>query len=187
MQALSKVANILKVGSGPLALVICLYLVFSLQNKSSKIGYVRSNDLIYGYAGMKEAESELTERAMKKQALVDTLSLDLKADIKQYSLIEADLSTETKQRKADTLRQRQIQLKTYSNSVSEFVKEEETKMLTGIFNQINSFVKTFAEENGFAMIYGTTSEGNILYGEPALDVTDELLMNLNQQYNGKAL
>ncbi len=173
--------------SGPISLVLVVIFISFSQQESGKIGYVRSNDLIYGYAGMKEAESALTEEAMKKQALVDTLSLDLETDIKEYASNKATLSVENSKLRADTLRQRKNQLRAYSKSIDSFLKEEETKMLTGVFNQINSFVKTYAEENGFAMIYGTTSEGNILYGEPALDVTDELLMNLNQQYNGKSL
>ena len=93
-------------------------------------------------------------------------------------------STDVAMLMEDSLRNRQIQLNTYSNAVSQNARMEEEKMLEGVLNQVNSFVRKYGEENGFAMVYGTTSDGNILYGEAELDITDDLLTKLNHEYYG---
>ena len=49
-------------------------------------------------------------------------------------------------------------------------------------NQIDAFIKIYAKENGFDLIVGTTSSGNVLYGADGIDVTEELLKALNEQY-----
>ena len=49
-------------------------------------------------------------------------------------------------------------------------------------SQINSFVKQYAEQEGYDIILGTTQSGSLLYANNALDITEEIVEALNQYY-----
>ena len=62
--------------------------------------------------------------------------------------------------------------------------EEEEKLLKGVLNQVNAFVEEYAAEEGFDLVLGTTLSGSILYGTTGIDITEQVLQAMNQQYSG---
>jgi outer membrane protein len=54
-----------------------------------------------------------------------------------------------------------------------------------VLNQVNSYVKEYAKKHNYDIVYGTTMDGNILYGKEQYDITDDVLEYLNKQYRGE--
>jgi outer membrane protein len=151
---------------------------------TTKVAYVRSTDLVYGYFGMKEAMStfQADQQAMKSE--LDTLNADLQHAIvlaKQFAaqkdVVEATRLEQEVLRKRNYLRQ-------HAGTIDERAKEEEQRILSGVLAQINAFVETYALENGYDIILGTTADGSLLYAENGMDITDEVLFALNEQHEG---
>jgi len=53
-----------------------------------------------------------------------------------------------------------------------------------IWERLNGFVKTYAEEKGYDIIIGASGDGNLMYANEKLDITDQLIEYCNQKYNG---
>jgi outer membrane protein len=83
------------------------------------------------------------------------------------------------------LGQQQQQFLQYQQAIDEKIQEEDSKMMQEVLNQVNSFVESYALQNDYDLILGTTMSGNVLFGDKSLDITDALLAELNSHYKGK--
>lgn len=163
--------------------VVAAY-IFSNYNKV-EVAYVRSHDLIYSYEGTKEAMVKFEGQKSQWQGNVDTLKLDFQRAISAYNKEYGQLSGEERKTREEMLGNQRQQLEVYAQAIDNKIKEEDSKLMESVLNQVNSFVEGYAKENGYDIILGTTTSGSILYGEERLDVTDEVLEALNGKYRGE--
>lgn len=162
-----------------LALAGIYYLHFS---NAKKIGFVRSNELVYGYQGMKDAQQLQESKTMEYKSNLDTLQSDFQKALSEYNLGLSGFSKQEKQEKESSLAIQQQNLKKYSESIQQSISENDQSLTQGILNQINTFVEEYAKKQGYSLIFGTTSSGNILYGENTIDITADVLEQLNKNY-----
>lgn len=62
-------------------------------------------------------------------------------------------------------------------------------MLTGkydeqILNQLNQYVKDYAKEEGYDIIYSADGSGAIMAASDDMDITDKIVAYLNERYKG---
>jgi len=158
------------------------YLFYSVNTKT-KLAVVQSQVVVDKYDGMLEAR-QLYEKEMEglnkkfevqknlfevKRRVYDSLQNGFNADDKQKHLYELE-----------QLRQNAYKLGEAINKKSE---EKETVLLEGIFNKINKYIENYGQENEFQVIIGTTLSGNVLYANEAIDVTEDIVKGLNEEYN----
>ena len=150
-----------------------------------KIAYVRSSELVYNYLGMQEAQRDYQQKATAWQANMDTLRSDLRVSLSKFQSEYTDLKKEDREMREKLLEQQEENLKNYTMAISDKAKEEDDKITQAVLNQINSFVEEYGKAQGYDIILGTTTSGNLLYGKKAMDITEEVLLALNKQYKGE--
>ncbi|MBL4670397.1 MAG: OmpH family outer membrane protein [Flavobacteriales bacterium] len=162
-------------------------LVLNLLDRKyeKKLGYVRSQDLVYAFDGMKEMQLKFQEQSKVWEANMDTLKMEYQRSLSEYQGVMAQLTTEEKITREQLLYAQKNNILQYSENIQLKSKEEEDKMLEGVLNQVNSFVEEYGKDNNYDLILGTTLAGSILYGEEAIDITQELIVEINNNYNGK--
>lgn len=153
-------------------------------NRSVKVAYVRSQDLVYGYMGMKEVQNKFDTQKQLWQSNLDTLKIDFQRSLSKYQEEYKQLPEEERKAKEQMLRAQENNVVQYNDAIAAKYKEEEDKMLQGVLNQVNSFVEKYGKEKGYDIILGTTLSGSILYGENTIDITEEVLAELNKNYQG---
>ena len=50
-------------------------------------------------------------------------------------------------------------------------------------DSINSFLKIYNKDKGYSLIISNTGFDNLLYADPAFNITDEIVEGLNARYN----
>lgn len=146
------------------------------------IRYVRSPDLVYQFEGMKAAQEKFQNQQTLRKSELDTLESDYRRSLSSYN---KDYPTLTEKERGEREKLLQAQMRNYQDyqqRMTESSAAEEQEMLEGVLNQINSFAEQYAKAEGIDLIYGTTTDGSLLYGDPALDITDVLLDALNKKY-----
>lgn len=156
----------------------CLYKVFNIKD----VKYVRSADLIYNFEGMKEAQKVQEKKTDEIKSNLDTLQKDFQKAVNQYNLDFPVLSKEERMQREKLLSMQQENLKQYSQSAQQNIKDSDDKLTEGVLNQVNAFVEEYAEKEGYDIVLGTTASGNILYAKDYMDITDEVVKALNEQY-----
>lgn len=156
----------------------CIYKITSAPT----VRYIKSADLIYGYWGMKEAQVRQQKETEKVQANLDTLKADFQRSINQYNMDFPKLSKEQRMDRERILNIQQDNLKQYAQSTEQSIKQKDEKLTEGVLNQVNAFVETYSKKMGYDLVLGTTASGNILFAKDGLDITDEVLNALNEDY-----
>lgn len=163
----------------------CFAVVYSYTQKP-KIGYIKSTELFEGFVGMKEAKAKYEQKVGAWQANFDTLSKDYHQSLLRFDREYQQMGAKERAEKTTLLRSQMQNLEQYKQTIEEKFKKEDDALTQGVYNQVNTYVKQYGEEQGYTIILGTTNNGNILYGRDQVDITERVLKGLNDTYKGQA-
>lgn len=146
-----------------------------------KIAYIRSQEVIDQFEGMKAAQARVDAESQKYMAQMDTLKLE-------YSSILQEISAKRAQQEdvsnlVQEAQRLEFNMERFSEAIALQLEELEEKYLQGAINQMNTAIEAYGELKGYDIIYGSTLSGSIMYGGEALDITDEIVENMNTLYN----
>ncbi len=167
------------------SVALLLVAVTWLGFKSStvpRIAYIKSADLVYNYEGMKEAQQKQEKKTEELKSNLDTLQVNFQKAINQYNSDYSKLSKQERLERENLLSVQQNQLKKYTLTIEEMIKKQDEQLTSGVLNQVNSFVETYAKKKGYDLVLGTTTSGNVLFAKESMDITNEVLLELNNQF-----
>lgn len=145
----------------------------------TKIGYVdlqrAGNEVDEGKAVKAQLKKDLEER----QKMLDARKAELDRMRDDFQKQLAVLTDEAKKEKATELDQRMMELQNlYQKVQQELLKGEQEK--TGpIAEKLSAIVREIAENDGFTMVVAREA---VVYGAPALDITNELIRKYNARH-----
>ena len=64
------------------------------------------------------------------------------------------------------------------------LREQSNTVMDSIVTKIKAYVKDYGKENNYTYIFGSNESANIMYAEEGLDITQDILSELNEGYNG---
>ena len=171
----------------PIALIALAASVASFLyiQSSSDLVYVDVNKLLDGYKRTEVVKAEFDEKAKTMKANVDSLLADWQNELKGYEKERSGMSKKELELKQQLLSNKQQQINNYQQAVQKQLQEEDKKVTQTVVNDINDFVKEYGKKKGYKVIFGATGNGTIMYGEPASDLTDAVLEELNAEFEGK--
>ena len=59
---------------------------------------------------------------------------------------------------------------------------ESQRTIDSLITKVKDKVKAYGKANGYSYIYGSNDAGSVLYGKDELDVTEQILTELNTTY-----
>lgn len=179
----------LSIAAAVLALVACGIAVFGMLSGGSSINaaFVRSGELVYKFKGMQEAQAVYNDKVQVWQANIDTLKGEFQRAVEQYQKEAPGLSATQRQTREQELMRQEGQLRQYTQTIQNQVRQEDEGLTGGVLKQINSFVEEYGKDHNYDIIFGTTNDGSILYGQDVLDITQEVLQSLNEAFDNGTL
>ena len=161
--------------------VVAAYMLYNNKN-SSNVAFVRSQVVLEKYLGMQEATQIYQKKVDTWQSNIDSLQFNYNRGVQDYNRKLEDMSELEQSRLEERLRNQNIQLDKYAKAIEQKAAIEKEKMLKGVLNKINAYVKGYGEENDCDIILGVTLSGNILYGADKNDITKDIIAGLNKEY-----
>ena len=154
---------------------------------TGKIAFVRMDSLMNGY-GMyidmsdafakkqQKVQGELTSqgRALEREAM----ELQEKADKGLLTRYQAQTSGEALQKK-------QQNIVAYRDRVLGEMAAEEAQLSSQLTKAVMDYLKEYNATKGYSMILQTVGGTPVLLADPALDITGEVLAELNRRYEAK--
>lgn len=170
------------------ALVVALAALGMVFMKTSqpvkRVAYVRTAEVVDKYEGMMVARQKFQDKKVELYSNLDSLKADFQKAISDYNLSAAGLSKEARAEKEKVLQQQEYNIRQYTEIVEGKEQEEDQRLTSGVINQINSFIAEYGKENDLDLILGSVN-GTVIYGSDQVDVTDEVLVYVNQKYRGE--
>jgi outer membrane protein len=169
-----------------LCLVIASFSAFTLYNSTPKrqpIAFVRSAYLLDNYRGMKDVLAKYNAEQMLQRQEVDSLQMHITSLQEQLKKEKRILAPHVLREKEQSLQYIMQRLSELTQVLTPKAQADKEALMQGALNQINFCVEQYAKENGIVLVLGVTLDGNILYGEDYLDITEEVLAESNKKYN----
>lgn len=185
-----------------IAVIVLFIIFFSGKSRNTKapvmqgteksgtlpVAYVRMDSLTAQY----EYYQAVTEK-LQKQAEEHRIQLSSKAtalqkaaqDFERRMRTNAFISAEAQQKEQNRLLQMQQSGQQMEIELSQKFATQQQLMLEDVQKTIREQVADFNKSHNYALILSNIGLENILYGQEAMDITDELIKYLNERYKAE--
>jgi outer membrane protein len=153
-----------------------------LSAETFKVGVMDQQQVIEQSKAGKRALEELKAYSTTRQKIINADDQELK-ELEQ-TIQEGKLTDSAKQEKQG---QFQAKLEAYQRRLADFnreIQQKQREMTVDYSKKVNAAAQVVAEKNGFVAIIDKGNEAMIkivLYHQPALDVTDQVVKEFDRQ------
>ncbi len=151
-----------------ITLVALILIGLSSCQKGEKVGYVDAYQLFENFNGQKEVKAKFVSYEKEVQAQIDTLS---------YQRVARDENGNPSQ-SAIYAKQLSVQ------NLQEDLNTKQFEYTAQVWEQINTYIAEFGEEEQYDFILSGTGDGTIMYRDASQDITDEVVDYINAKYEG---
>lgn len=149
----------------------------------AEIVYVNSDSLLTKYDYFKDMSSRLEDKGKRAQVDLSSKGQAFQREVAEYQKGAAALSADQRAATEQRLARKQQELQTYNQNASAQVQQEQAAENAKLYDKIADFLKGYAKEKGYKLIL-TYSKANptVLFGDESLNVTNDVVKLLNENY-----
>ncbi|MEQ9064073.1 MAG: OmpH family outer membrane protein [Vicingaceae bacterium] len=159
--------------------VVVLFLTKNQQGNGHKIAYVESLKLMEHYPPMKKLSEEVKIKTTVVRARIDSIQGAIQMDMASLEARRGTMPLEQQQSAFKELQEKEQKARQYAEQVQRKLQADNQEVLKEMMNRVNAHVKEYGEEHDFQIILGASGNGNLAYADKAIDITDELIDELN--------
>ncbi len=147
------------------------------------IVYVNSDTLLSKYEYAKDMSKRLEVKGKSVQGDVAGKGQALEREYNEYMKNRESMPADQRQKTEQRLQTKQQEMQVYQQNASADFQNAQASENNKLFEKIADFTKAYAKEKGYKMVL-TYSKANptVLYGDPGLDVTADVVSKLNDAY-----
>ncbi|MDF2479592.1 MAG: outer rane chaperone Skp [Sphingobacterium sp.] len=159
----------------------------SQGSSKDKIVYLNSDSLSEKYQYFKDIKSKLENKVKKAQADLQAKSAAFQREVADYQKNAATMSATDRQATEQKLARKQDELARLDQTASSSLAKDESEEFNNVYNKITEFLKKHASDNGYKLVL-TYSKSNptVLYADPSLEITNEVIKQLNEEYKSSS-
>lgn len=152
------------------------------DRKTTQYAYVNVDSLLNNYDYFKVTRTQLEDRRKKLENEIAGRTRSLENEVVAAQRKANTMTLEQAQLTEQTLRRKEQELVRYQNDAARQLAEEEQKKNEELINNISLYLKKHTEDKPYKIVFGYSKGGGILYATDSLDITQEVLKGLNQDY-----
>ncbi len=164
-------------------MVVLLFAMLTTLQAELKVGYVNSDRILSEWAPAREAQQKLDVEAKNLEnqyrRMVNQLD-SLNQAYERQKLIMSESRREMKENEIAQLRQRVQQFQVEKMGPQGEIYQKQDEIVGPILEKIKQVIRKVGDDNNYDYILDTVS-GNVLYADPAHDVTDQVLYELKRE------
>ena len=148
------------------------------------IVYIQLDRILQEYDMANDLRSVVETKVQNIQAEVDRRGKKLETDVNEFQekLNKGLMTRSVAEVQSEKLRQQEADFNNYANQKQNEILEEQTVMMNQLADAIKTFLDKYNEDKKYAMILTNQGGAPVITGDPALDITDDVLVKLNEEY-----
>ncbi|MBP3943257.1 OmpH family outer membrane protein [Sphingobacteriaceae bacterium WQ 2009] len=153
---------------------------------AEKIVYINSDSLSEKYDYFKDIKSKLEAKVKKAQTDLQAKSQAFQREVAEYQQKAGTMSASERQATEEKLARKQDELARLDQNASASIQQDEASEFNAVYTSITEYLKKHATENGYKFVL-TYSKSNpaVLYADSKLEITNEVVKALNEEYKSK--
>jgi len=152
-------------------------------DSKAAIVFINQDTLLNQYAYVKDMTNRLNEKGKAADADVTSRGQAIQREMAEYQKNAATMSADQRAATEQRLQRKGQEFQTYRQNAGAQVQNDQLSEQTKLYDKIADFLKGYAKEKGYKMVL-TYQKGNanLMYGDPSLDVTTDVVKRLNDAY-----
>ena len=148
------------------------------------IVYIQLDRILQEYDMANDLRSVVETKVQNIQAEVDRRGKKLETDVNDFQekLNKGLMTRSVAEVQSEKLRQQEADLNNYANQKQNEIMEEQTVMMNQLADAIKTFLDKYNEDKKYAMILTNQGGAPVITADTTLDITDDVLMKLNEEY-----
>ncbi|MBE6239513.1 MAG: OmpH family outer membrane protein [Bacteroidales bacterium] len=148
------------------------------------IVYIDLDRVLMEYDMANDLRSVVETKVQNIQAEVNRRGKKLENDIADFqNKIDKGLMTRSvAEAQGQKLSQQEVEFNNYAAQKQQEINEEQVVMMNQLGDAIQTFINKYNEEKQYAMILTNSGGAPVITADAALDITDDVLAGLNEEY-----
>ena len=148
------------------------------------IVYIQLDRILQEYDMANDLRSVVETKIQNIQAEVDRRGKKLESDVNDFqNKINKGLMTRSvAEAQGAKLQQQEAEFNNFANQKNNEIIEEQTVMMNQLADAIKTYLDKYNQEKQYALILTNQGGAPVITGDPGLDITDEVLAGLNEEY-----
>ena len=157
-------------------------------NKSNKgsisVAFVNNDSILSNYELVKKMRADLEAKGKRLEGEVAAKQKAFEKDAAYFQdqVAKKSISDQSAQEIYGQLQQNQQKIYELRDRYAAELQQSEMDMNVALIDSVMNFLKRYNDKYKFDYILGFTKGGNILYANDTLDVTDDVIKELNNAY-----
>ena len=166
-----------KVLLGIIGVLILYAAVISTLNfiNTPKVGYIDSSMLMEKYPPAIKAREDFEQKSTAWKENTNTLENEINQLNQELVEKSSQWAKDQITKRQEDIKKKQIEYQRYGNAISKKAQELEKELFEPVYTELNNKINEFGVDEGYQIIFGTLSGGNILYGNNSTDLTQDFL------------
>ena len=162
-------------------LLVAFVILFTSCNQT-KIAYINVEDLMKGYDATKALEEKLKAKQEEMTKELDSIGVPFQLKVQEYYQNANKMSAQKRAETEQALQQEQQILQARQQQAGQVLQQENQTLSEALTKKVDSFVADYAKAKGIQLVFGTSGNGTVMYGDDNLNVTNDILDILNENY-----
>ena len=163
-------------------ILVLLAAIVLTSCSQSKIAYIDVEELMKEYEGSKALEVTLKAKQEQMAKELDSIGAPFQQKVQAYYENAQKMSAAKRAETEQALQQENQMLQARQQQASQQLQLENQINSEAITKKVDSFVSIYAAEKGLGLVLGTSGNGTVMYGDDTLNITQQILEILNNEY-----
>lgn len=152
--------------------------------QQSKTAYVNNKEVMDGFEQLKASEEKFKTEEEEIKARMDSIvnASGYQDLVQEYQRQQGKISKAKQEELYNQIMQIQQNLGQQQQATSQQFQQKKIAEMDSLLKTVKDFVKEYGKDNGYTYIYGANESGNIMYADESLDITQDIINALNEEY-----
>ena len=152
---------------------------------SAETVYVNGDSLLEKYEYFKKAKKDFEAKTARTENEITAKRTALEREFAAYQQQASGMSQDQRAKIEESLMRKEQELRTYSESAAAKLQEEQVSFNEKLFDKVSAYLKEHTKGKNYKIVMNYTKGTGILYANDSLDITNEVLRGLNEQYKSE--
>jgi len=154
-------------------------------NTNLRIAYFNSDTLMERYELYKLERTNLENDSKAAQSRMENEQRQFEKEVNEFQQRGQYLTITDKEAKEQRLGRKQQELQQLQQNLSNDLMKKEADVSQRVYGKIEEFLKGYSAKNKFTYVLAYQRGGGIWYADSTLDITQDVLKKLNEEYTTK--
>ncbi|MDZ7607429.1 MAG: OmpH family outer membrane protein [Cyclobacteriaceae bacterium] len=153
-----------------------------LSKDGLSIAYVNSDSLLKNYDYFKDLEKQFNEKRDKLNAEYQNRGMGLQREIQNFQATAGNMTQNQARAVQEDLQKKQQNLMMYQEQLGQQLMQEEARMNTALYDKVADYLREYGLNKNLQIVLTYTKGSGVLYANDNLDITNEIMVGLNEAY-----